>query len=349
MIMLTKYFKIGDIESDAAKDIIRETAKAIRSGELVAFPTETVYGLGANGLDAAAVEKIFAAKGRPADNPLILHIADEAMLDKIVSSVNDKTMLLLEAFWPGPLTVVLPKSSLVPPEVSAGLDTVAVRWPACTIAQALIRASGVPVAAPSANISGRPSPTSADAVREDLDGKIAYIIDGGNCAVGLESTVVDCSGENPVVLRPGGVTAEMIEVVLGEAVVSSGNCADDVAIPRAPGMKYRHYAPRAPLKLVDTDDVNQWRELLRQVLNTEKRIGFIGSTAACKALAGKVFCAELAEKKDTGLAAANLFRALRSMDEANVELIFAETWPEKGIGAALMNRLRKAAGNSNII
>ncbi|MFA6075942.1 MAG: L-threonylcarbamoyladenylate synthase [Negativicutes bacterium] len=346
--MKTKYYKIDDIQSGAARTVISETAQAIRKGELVAFPTETVYGLGANGLDANAVRKIFAAKGRPSDNPLILHIAKESMLDEIVCEVNAKTALLLDAFWPGPLTVVLRKTDLVPAVTCGGLDTVAVRWPACPIAQALILASDVPIAAPSANTSGRPSPTCAAAVLADLDAKIAYIIDGGDCEIGLESTVIDCTGEIPVVLRPGSVTAEMIEVVLGEAALQSFDLLGDNDAPRAPGMKYRHYAPRAPLILVDVDDCDQWSELQKQLKSVNKRIGFIGSQETCDRMPGNIFCFALAKKQEIKRAAANLFKAIRTMDEHNIELIFAETWSDTDIGMALMNRLRKASGNSKI-
>ena len=346
--MMTKYIKIEDLDSDSSQAAIRETARAINAGELVAFPTETVYGLGANGLDAVAVAKIFAAKGRPSDNPLILHIAKESMLDEIVESVNASTAALLDAFWPGPLTVVLPKTTAVPSVTSGGLNTVAVRWPACLIAQALILASDVPIAAPSANTSGRPSPTSAAAVLEDLDGKISYVLDGGDCKIGLESTVVDCSGEIPAVLRPGSVTVEMIEAVLGVAALQPDDLTD-IETPRAPGMKYRHYAPRAPLLLVDVSDSNQQAELFRQLTTTRQKVGYIGSQEICDQLPRNIVSFALAKKQEIGQAAANLFKAIRSMDEYNVELIFAETWPTSGIGAALMNRLRKAAGNSKMV
>ena len=347
--MKTKYYKIADIKSSEAQAIITETALALRAGELVAFPTETVYGLGANGLNADAVAKIFATKGRPGDNPLILHIANESMLTEIVYGVNERAELLMEAFWPGPLTVVLPKTDAVPLVTSGGLATVAVRWPACPIAQALILASAVPIAAPSANTSGRPSPTTAAAVLEDLDGKIAYVIDGGDCEVGLESTVVDCTGAVPTVLRPGSITQAMIEAVLGEVSRQSFDLENSVDAPRAPGMKYRHYAPRAPLVLVDVNDENQWLELQKHVADTEKRIGFIGSQESCAQLPENIFCFALAQKQEIDRAAANLFKAIRKMDELAIELIFAETWPDTGIGTALMNRLRKASGNSTIL
>jgi len=249
--MKTQYIKIDRDQPD--HEILAAAANLIRRGRLVAFPTETVYGLGANGLDAAAVGRIFAAKGRPADNPLILHISDRRELDALVREVPEWLEPLLGKFWPGPFTVVLPRSEIVPDIVTAGLDTVAVRLPSLGVARELVRVAGVPIAAPSANLSGRPSPTTAAAVMADMDGRIGMVLDAGPCDVGLESTVLDCVAQPPVILRPGGVTQEMLEECLSSVRSAGQGSAAENAVPRAPGMKYRHYAPSAPLVLFPSE------------------------------------------------------------------------------------------------
>ena len=325
---------------------IEQAASILRHGGLVAFPTETVYGLGANGLDGAAVNGIFAAKGRPADNPLILHIADQQDLAQLVSEVPQWLPALLDTCWPGPLSVVLRRSDCVPDQVTAGLDTVAVRLPDSAIARELIRAAGVPVAAPSANASGRPSPTSADAVLDDLKGKIDGVIDAGPCLVGVESTVLDCTRSLPVILRPGGVTYEMLEKVLGKVGTVAGEVGIETDVPRSPGMKYRHYAPNAPLHLVEAALNGQETRLLEKVygaLDRYRSVGAIVTNETALKLPAGIVTATYGSRANPSECAAGLYLALRKFDNEPVDVIIAEGIPEVGIGRAFMNRLRKAA------
>ena len=338
-------------------EILRPTAPAdferaadlIRSGALVAFPTETVYGLGANGLDAAACTRIYEAKGRPSDNPLILHIADLMMAYEIASDVPPTAAHLLTAFAPGPLTVILPKAAHIPDIVTGGLATVGVRCPDNTIARHLIRAAGVPIAAPSANTSGRPSPTEARHVAEDLGGKIDMILDGGAVAVGLESTIVDLTGSVPALLRPGAITPEMLEGVLGKIEfdpVLTKPLTPDMH-PKAPGMKYRHYAPRAEMFLVDGTQAAVIRKInaCAAVAKADgKKVGILASAENLDAYrADAVLC--LGERAKPAEIAHNLFAALREMDARAVDVIYAEAFPESGVGLAVMNRMNKAAGH----
>jgi L-threonylcarbamoyladenylate synthase len=323
---------------------IEKAAALIRSGQLVAFPTETVYGLGANGLDGQAALRIFEAKGRPADNPLILHIAHlDQVLPLIDGPLPIKARVLADAFWPGPLTMVLPKSNLVPSEVTAGLDTVAIRMPSHPAALELIERAGVPVAAPSANRSGRPSPTRAEHVLEDMDGRIDMVLDGGPCQVGLESTVVDMTGEIPRVLRPGGVTPGMIESALGAVRV------DDTALrpllegetARSPGMKYKHYAPEGRLTIVRGEKDAVAREIASRYDEAEAggvRCAILAASAGRYGARNVRAMGETPEK-----VAANLFQALREMDEAGVQRMFAEAVDADGLGLAIMNRMGRAA------
>ena len=344
--MKTAYHKIDRDNPDP--DIMDEAAAIIRQGGLVAFPTETVYGLGANGLDSAAVERIFLAKGRPADNPMILHIANRGELLGLVTSVPAWLELVLEKFWPGPLTVVLPRLPTVPDIVTAGLDTVAVRLPSLGAARELIRAAGVPIAAPSANLSGRPSPTTAEAVLADMDGRIELVLDGGPCEVGLESTVLDCTAHVPTILRPGGVTLEMLSLLLPQ-LAAAGVCrTGEVAAPRAPGMKYRHYAPAAPLVLLPHDASGSADALIRAVtsaLEQGKKVGAIVALETVPLLPPGVSAAPCGSRKVRSQAAAGLYEALRFFDKHPVDVIFTEAVPETGIGRALMNRLHKAASS----
>ncbi len=319
----------------------------IRSGGLVAFPTETVYGLGANGLDGAAVKRIFEAKGRPADNPLILHIAKKSDLRELWTSVPDIARRLADEFWPGPLTLVFNRSSIIPNEVTAGLDTVAVRMSANKTALALIRASGVPIAAPSANTSGKPSPTTAQHVIDDMWGKVDVIIDGGACDIGLESTVLLLAGK-PTILRPGAVTKEMIEAVCGTSV----NVAKSVLKPfdasetaAAPGMKYRHYAPEADV-IIAKGDAFTAASIIRREYDRFEAAGkrcIILSSAESKAFYKGRRYDIIGTKKDMSTMCRNLFAELR-LHSSDADVIFAEAMPTCDLGLAYMNRLLKASG-----
>lgn len=324
---------------------IDRAAGLIRAGRLVAFPTETVYGLGANGLDGQAVLSIFKAKGRPSDNPLILHVSRlSEVLPLIAEPMADGARRLADAFWPGPLTMVLPKSGIVPNEVTAGLDTVAVRMPSHPAALRLIEKAGVPVAAPSANRSGRPSPTRAEHVLEDMSGRIDMVLDGGPCRVGLESTVVDMTGGVPRILRPGGVTPEMIENALGAVLVdeSAMRPLREGETARSPGMKYRHYAPKGRLTIVRGEKDAVAGAIAALYDAAESR----GERCAILAASAERYGARRARALGgtPEEAAAALFQALREMDEQNMQRIFAEAVDAAGVGLAVMNRLGRAAG-----
>lgn len=327
-------------------------AAMIRSGALVAFPTETVYGLGANGLDAAACARIYAAKGRPADNPLILHIADLTMAHTVAHDVPPVAAHLFTAFAPGPLTVILPKAANIPDIVTGGLPTVGVRCPDHDIARRLIRAAGVPIAAPSANTSGRPSPTSAAMVFADMEGRIPLILDGGSCRWGVESTIVDCTEEERVtILRPGAVTREMIAAELPhiEVRMDAALAAED-AVPRAPGMKYTHYAPCVPLTVyvgAGTDVVAALREEILRRSAAGQRPALIASSETVMALSDLI-PAESAyhcgARGNHSAFASCLYDALRHFDDLPVTSLLAEGTAAVGLGTAIMNRLRKASG-----
>ena len=324
--------------------------RILRGGGLVAFPTETVYGLGGDALLAASSNKIYEAKGRPSDNPLIVHICEIGALDRIVSRIPDAALRLAEAFWPGPLTMIMEKTDAVPYETTGGLDTVAVRFPRNRIAQELIRAGGGYIAAPSANRSGRPSPTLAAHCLEDLDGLVDMIIDGGPVGLGLESTIVDLTQEEPAILRPGFVTQEMLEEVLGEVSADKGPIPDDSAVrPKAPGMKYRHYAPRGELTVVegDTRDAAEYiKKELEAARRAGRRTGVICTRETAPGYRDMADCIRITgERGDEEAAARELFRILRDFDADGTEVIFSEAFPESGLGEAVMNRLCKAAGN----
>jgi L-threonylcarbamoyladenylate synthase len=324
---------------------LQEAASLLQQGEVVAFPTETVYGLGADATSSEAVEKIFVAKGRPSDNPLIVHIATKEQLGLIVSAVPSIAETLMEHFWPGPLTLVLPKKEGISERVTAGLSTVAVRMPDHPIALALIKQANVPVAAPSANRSGRPSPTLAAHVYEDLNGKIAGIVDGGATGVGVESTVLDCTDTVPVILRPGGVTKEQLEAVIGEVFMDEA-LKDQTQTPKSPGMKYTHYAPKAPLTIVEGT-----REFLQKIVNEKKAEGFktgILTTEENEAFYDGDVVITCGNRSDLTTVAAKLYDVLRAFDAAGVDVIFSESFPNEGIGIAIMNRLLKASGHTVI-
>lgn len=343
----TRIGKLGRSPEEDA-EIFREAGEILRSGGLAAFPTETVYGLGGNGLDAAAAGKIYAAKGRPSDNPLILHIAREKELEPLVEEIPPSARLLMASFWPGPMTLIFKKSRIVPQTVTGGLDTVAIRMPSHPAAQALIREAGVPIAAPSANTSGRPSPTSAAHVAEDLMGKIDMIIDGGEVPIGLESTILDMTGDIPVILRPGYISREAV-------IRCCGECGVDPAIltkpsadlrPKAPGMKYRHYAPKAELTIVEGPEKAVAAAICR-----------LTEEAAAKGRKTGILCTEetrsyyppemvkcAGTRKEEESIAHNLYRCLREFDEEGTEMVCSESFREGELGSAIMNRLVKAAG-----
>ncbi len=331
-------------EEDSA---LQYAAEILKSGGIVAFPTETVYGLGANALDAEAVEGIFKVKMRPFDNPLIVHVTGMEQAEELVRFSPQEAAVLAGHFWPGPLTLIFPKKELVPDITTAGLSSVAVRVPAHPLALKLISRAGIPLAAPSANLSGRPSPTTADHVLEDMAGRIDAVLDGGACSVGVESTVLSLLSGPPALLRPGGVTLEMLEAVLQKKILdlTAGRGEDFKGVPPSPGMKYRHYAPRAPLYLVEGEGASQKQQLvaLSESFTLQgRRLGLIifeESEGVFPAPVVKV----LSSRKDPRLAAERLFAVLRSMDSLEVEVIVAEGLEEKEMGRAVMNRLRKAA------
>nr|MCR5690984.1 threonylcarbamoyl-AMP synthase [Eubacterium sp.] len=309
---------------------------------LVAFPTETVYGLGGNGLDASASEKIYRAKGRPSDNPLILHISKREDLDPIVREISPVAEALMDRFWPGPMTLIFPKADIVPYETTGGLDTVAVRMPSHPGARALIDRAGVPIAAPSANTSGRPSPTRADHVREDLDGKIDMIVDGGPVGIGIESTIIDLTEDKPVILRPGYITKAMVAELVGQVEMDRGLTGADVA-PKAPGMKYRHYAPKARMTVFEGD--------MDRVVETINREAQAYEPEAV----GILTCEENKDRYPRGQVLVSgsrreksishgLYGALREFDRLGVEVIFSESFAGEDRSEAIMNRLLKAAG-----
>lgn len=329
-------------------DIIEEAGKILREGGLVAFPTETVYGLGGDALNPASSAKIYAAKGRPSDNPLIVHIAEKQDVYRIARDISKKAEQLMGAFWPGPLTLIFPKIDLVPDKTTGGLDTVAVRMPSDKIAAALIRAAGGFVAAPSANASGRPSTTTAAHVMEDLNGRIEMILDGGQAVIGLESTIVDVSEERPVILRPGVITKAMIERVIGTIETDQALIAPDSGIkPKAPGMKYRHYAPKAELTIVEGNT--------ETVIATVNRLGEEAEAKGKKI--GIIATDETVNRYERGLVRSlgariheeeismHLFEVLRSFDETDVDCIYSESFEDAATGQAIMNRLLKAAGH----
>lgn len=326
--------------STSAADLTK-AAELLKNGKRVIFPTETVYGLGANALDPDAVKSIFEAKGRPSDNPLIVHIAELSQLDSIAEEVPEKAKILIDAFWPGPLTVILKRKNNIPDVVTAGLDTVGIRMPENPVARELIYLSGVPVAAPSANISGRPSPTDAKYVIEDMMGRVEGIIDGGDCQVGVESTVIDMTGEIPTILRPGGVTCEEITELLGE-VKGGKEKADDKETPKSPGMKYTHYAPKAPVKilhgsLLEIENFLKSRPAKCGILTFDEfQLDTDAETISLGSINNPKECAR------------NLFRSLRDMDKLDVKEIYAPEIGNNGLWAAVKNRLYKAAGGKII-
>ncbi|MBU5590307.1 threonylcarbamoyl-AMP synthase [Clostridium sp. MSJ-4] len=326
---------------------IEEAAKVIRDGGLVAFPTETVYGLGANALEEEAVKNIFKVKGRPQDNPLIIHVADYR-IEEYVKDIPEVAQRVMTEFWPGPITLVLNKSDKVPDITSAGLDTIGVRMPSDKIARELIMKSGVPIAAPSANISGRPSPTEVGRCIEDLNGKIEYILGGKGSQVGLESTILDCTVDPPCVLRPGAVTLEMLRKIHSKIYIDPAvmEKPKDNLRPKAPGMKYRHYAPKAPLKIVRGDlkkTIAKINEMVQNYIDDGKTVGIMATNETKESYTNGIVLS-LGSRKNLDNIAKNLFEVLRSFDDKGVDFILSEGFEELGIGIAIMNRLKKSAG-----
>lgn len=330
------------------EQIITEAGEILRDGGLVAFPTETVYGLGANALNEEAAKKTYAAKGRPSDNPLIIHIAELSYLDRIVKEIPKKAFDLAGKFWPGPLTMVFDKSEIVPYGTTGGLETVAVRMPDDEVARALILAGGGYVSAPSANTSGRPSPTSAKHVEEDMDGRIDMILDGGSVDIGVESTIVDTTVEPPMILRPGAITKEMLEEVIGEVQVDAALLSEDSGeAPKAPGMKYRHYAPKAQLKIVQgtmRDEVHAIQQLAYEKFREGKKVGIIASAETISKYSRGII-KNIGTRENQISIAKNLYKVLREFDDEDVDYIYSESFAIDGIGQAIMNRLEKAAGH----
>ena len=330
--------------------IMNEAGALLKDGALVAFPTETVYGLGANALDEKASAKIYAAKGRPSDNPLIIHIADMEKLAYITEEIPQAARKLAEKFWPGPLTMVLKKSAVVPLGTTGGLNTVAVRMPSHPIALEMIRAGGGYIAAPSANTSGRPSPTLASHVADDMDGIIPMILDGGAVGIGIESTIVDLTEEIPTILRPGFITKEMLEEVVGEVQIDKGLEADAKTPPKAPGMKYRHYAPKAELLIVEGAE-DAVIEKINALVKEKEAQGIVAGVIGTEETVSKYqagIVKSMGTRTDEISISSHLYGILREFDESEAEVIYSESFEEGAMGSAIMNRLLKAAGHKII-
>ncbi|WP_044936716.1 MULTISPECIES: L-threonylcarbamoyladenylate synthase [Pseudobutyrivibrio] len=348
--------RIMDVSAEPINmEYISEASEILRKGGLVAFPTETVYGLGGDAKDKEASRKIYAAKGRPSDNPLIVHIARFSQLQEISKDLPENAKKLADAFWPGPLTMVVNKNEVIPYETTGGLDTVAVRMPNNPIALALIEESGCMIAAPSANTSGRPSPTKASHVYEDLSGKIDAILDGGAVDIGLESTIVDLTEDVVTILRPGYINMEMLKEVVGEVRIDPGIVYNDKgttsgAKPKAPGMRYKHYAPKGDLTIISGDEdkvVAKINELTKAAIEAGSKVGIIAtSETADRYSDGQILV--IGDRSDEGSIAHNLYDILRKFDELGVDLIYSESFATPNMGQAIMNRLLKAAGQKTL-
>ncbi len=351
--MKTIVYKTNEVEDELW---IKAAGEILAAGGLVGIPTETVYGLAANALDEEAAAKIYTAKGRPSDNPLIVHIARLSQMEELASEVPETALKLAKAFWPGPLTMILPKKEIVPHGTTGGLETVAIRMPSHPVARKLLQESGLMLAAPSANTSGRPSPTRAEHVYEDLNGKIDMILDDGPVGIGIESTVVDLSGEIPMILRPGYITREMMEVVIGEVLVDPAileENKDKNFRPKAPGMKYKHYAPKGDLTIIaGTSEkvVEKIRELALEKMKEGYKVGIIATeeTKPLYAPEERLVVMSIGTRKDENTITHNLYDILRRMDGAEVSYIYSESFGEGSRGQAIMNRLLKAAGHHQI-
>lgn len=343
--MITKISKLDSKNID--ENIIKKASDLIKNGELVAFPTETVYGLGADGLNENACKKIFEAKGRPSDNPLILHISNISMLYNLVENVDPKSKKLIDKCWPGPLTIIFKKSKIIPNIITAGLDTVAIRFPSNKIAQSLIEASNTPIAAPSANISGRPSPTRADDVYNDMNGKINLILDGGESDIGIESTVIDMSEDIPTILRPGFFTFEFIKEILLDVKLDD-SLVDNSKIPKSPGQKYKHYAPKAKMEVyVGEKSEEAIKSKALQLKEKGLKVGVLVFDQYIDDFKD-YFSINIGNKDDLSYMSHVLFTSLRLMDMENVDVIIAQGVEEINLGKSIMNRMKKSA-SGNVI
>ena len=344
--METKVITIDHKNIDEA--VLQEAGRIIREGGLVAFPTETVYGLGGDALNKESSRKIYEAKGRPSDNPLIIHISKMEDLGAIVEEIPEAVYELAEAFWPGPLTIIMKKSDKVPKETTGGLNTVAVRMPSHPVAAKFIEYAGGYVAAPSANVSGRPSPTRAKYVVEDMTGRIDMILDGDGIDIGLESTIVDMTGVVPMILRPGYVTLDMLQKVLGKVDIDKTildmNCKEP---PKAPGMRYRHYAPKGQLTIVEGDvekTIDRINELTQKAHEKGEKVGIIGTEETRNRYLGD-YIKSVGKRSDEESIARTLYSILREFDDEDVTVIYSESFSDCSMGQAIMNRLLKAAGH----
>ena len=347
------------MKEEQGQVVYEKSGAILREGGLVAFPTETVYGLGGNALDKSASQKIYTAKGRPSDNPLIVHICNEEMMLPLVAYIPEKAKLLMDSFWPGPLTLIFKKTELVPYETTGGLDTVAIRFPSHICARKIIECAGVPIAAPSANVSGRPSPTMADHVVEDMNGRIDMIVDGGSVGIGVESPIVDVSGELPMILRPGSITKEMIEQVIGSVKMDEAitKKVSDTVAPKAPGMKYRHYAPKAPLTIVSGNEelvASKILDIIKEKKEENQMVGIICTNQTKSFYTEKkddlnnMVIKVIGDKQDSKQIAHNLYHVLRAFDSENVSIIVSEHISTGILKDAIENRLMKAAGHKII-
>lgn len=345
--METKVVKIDRMHLDIEQ--INEAGRLLREGALVAFPTETVYGLGGDGLQKEAAARIYAAKGRPSDNPLILHIAEVSDIEKLAVDIPELAYRLAEKFWPGPMTMILKKGPVVPYATTGGLDTVAIRMPSDEVARAIIKASGTYIAAPSANLSGRPSPTKAEHVIEDLSGRIEMIVDGGDSDIGLESSIIDLSGEIPMILRPGYITKEDFEQIVEEVTFDAAVLAtkpQESVVAKAPGMKYRHYAPKGQITIVEGEPEAVVNKI--NVMTAEQEANGVRVAVLCAEETKEQYHCKhvysLGSLKQEKEISAHLFAVLRSFDTEQMEVIYSESFEETKLARAIMNRLRKAAG-----
>ncbi len=347
--METKHIIID--RKNVNEEELREAASIIREGKLVAFPTETVYGLGGDALDASAAKRIYEAKGRPSDNPLIVHIADVAALSFLAVDIPDAAYQLAKEFWPGPLTMILKKSDVVPKSTTGGLDTVAIRFPSDEIAQAIIRLSGCYIAAPSANASGRPSTTCAEHVMEDLNGRIEMVVDGGPVRIGLESTILDLTEKIPVILRPGYITKQQLENCIGKVRVDKGIMKTKkeegaAVVAKAPGMKYRHYAPKGQLTIYEGESssvISCINQKIAEKMKEGALVGIIATEETKDSYIGGMI-RSIGSRYDEEAIAAHLFQILREFDSLHAEYIYSESFTDNRLGHAIMNRLMKAAG-----